>query len=266
MNALASADDLILSANTADGLQDLIDFTECYLKSCGLTLNPAMCRSLSIQGQPKQKRTVIEDRKFKVQGRGISNTKRTESFVYLGIKFTPKGRIVFSPATEIVQALQRLTKAPLKPQQRLHALRTVLIPRLYHRLALTTVKISYLKKADTTVRSFVRRWTALPHDTPMAYFHASTKDGGLGVPSIRWRAPLLRYQRLLNVKLPNLDGSVVENTYLARETDAALKRLHHEGNIIRKSAELQKLWAARLYTTVDDSGLRQASFHPQAHR
>lgn len=76
VNALAFADDLILAANTPDGLQDLIDHTQKYLESCGLKLNPAKCRSLSIQGQPKRKRTVIEDRRFMVRGHSKHSEQR----------------------------------------------------------------------------------------------------------------------------------------------------------------------------------------------
>lgn len=199
VNALAFADDLIMAASTADGLQELIDHAETYLNSCGLRLNPAKCQSLSIQGQPKQKRTIIEDRRFLVSGRPIPNTKRDESFTYLGINFSPLGRLKFSPSTYLKEALTRLTKAPLKPQQRQHILRIAVIPRLYHPLALSTVRLSCLKKADITIRKAVRKWVALPHDVPIAFFHASACDGGLGIPSVRYKAPLLRYNRLSNV-------------------------------------------------------------------
>lgn len=71
------------------------------------------------------------------------------------------------------------------------------------------------------------------HDTPVAFFHASACDEGLSIPSVRWRAPVLRYQRLLNVQLPNLEDNVATNSYIVHEIDGASKR-----NILKGSDQI----------------------------
>ena len=91
--------------------------------------------------------------------------------------------------TKLVPLLDRLTKAPLKPQQRLFALKVFLLPKIYHHMVLERVTIRSLNEIDT-VREFVRQWIALPNDTPTAYFHAPMTEGGLGIPSLRRMAPL----------------------------------------------------------------------------
>ena len=73
----------------------------------------------------------------------------------------------------------------LKPQQRLFALRIYLLPGLYHAASLRAIRFGALKKCHQIIRSTVRRWLDLPADTPVAYFHADIKSGGLEVPSLR---------------------------------------------------------------------------------
>lgn len=126
--------------------------------------------------------------------------------------------------------------------------------------------MSCLRRSDILVRQAVRRWVNLPHDTPTAFFHASACDGGLSIPSIRWRTPLLRYNRLSNVILPNLEGNSITNVYLASERDAASARLLCDGETLKNTRLIQQIWARKLYSAVDGTGLRQANLHPQAHQ
>lgn len=78
VNALAFADDLVLAASTKEGLQELLVTTHQYLYSCGLRLNTAKCKTLSIEGQPKQHRTVIMPNKFTIGGTTLPSLLRTD--------------------------------------------------------------------------------------------------------------------------------------------------------------------------------------------
>lgn len=99
----------------------------------------------------------------------------------------------------------------------------MVIPRLYHQLALGAVTVGTLNKTDKLVRQALRRWLALPHDTPTAYFHTSVKDGGLGIPATRWtvqrRGRLIRVARELGQH--GLDGFIEDElkTYTKQLTD-----------------------------------------------
>lgn len=53
-NAIAFADDLILTASTRRGLEILRQLTFEGLACSGLRLNPAKCRTISLKSQPKQ--------------------------------------------------------------------------------------------------------------------------------------------------------------------------------------------------------------------
>lgn len=265
-NVAAFADDLIIWASTPGGLQKLLDIVHDFLKSCGLRLNSAKCRSISIKGQPKQKRSVIVQNEFKINGVTMPALKRTEEWKYLGVTFTADGRTKVDLKDELSQKLDLLTRAPLKPQQRLFALRTVLIPQLYHVLTLGNVMIGCLNGIDRTVRSYLRKWLRLPDDAPIAFFHADVEDGGLGIISLRWQAPLIRLNRLRNLQLPLPGGTVTADTFIASEVAKVERRLDTGVVRILSKGDLKSFWANRLHESFDGRGLLHCSDHKQAHR
>lgn len=264
-NNAAYADDLVIWASTPLGLQKLIDIVDEFLRSCGLSLNSSKCFTVSLKGQPKQKRTLVEQRSFTIGELTIPSLKRTDEWKYLGVTFSAEGRIKVNIVKDISQKLDLLTRAPLKPQQRLFALRTVLIPQFYHVVSLGNIMIGTLNKADKVIRARVRHWLHLPNDIPVAYFHASVEDGGLGIVALRWQAPLARLNRLRNLQLP-LDGVVTANVFIAAEVAKVERRLRAGSIQIDTSSDLRKYWADRLYTSIDGCGLRGAGDHGQAHR
>ena len=124
VNSAAFADDLVLFASTPKGLQALLDTTIDFLSTVGLSLNADKCFTVSIKGQPKQKCTVVEPRTFCVGSSACPSSKRSEEWKYLSIRFTADGRACYNPSEDIGPKFERLTQSPLKPQQKLIALRT----------------------------------------------------------------------------------------------------------------------------------------------
>lgn len=61
------------------------------------------------------------------------------------------------PEEKLKEALDKLTKAPLKPQQLLFGLRIVVLPSLYHLLTLGNTMLSRLKKIDGMTCAAVRK-------------------------------------------------------------------------------------------------------------
>jgi len=122
-----------------------------------------------------------ESKKFKIptfrlrDGSFLLQLSTTAEWWYLGVNFQPSGpRTLLGDLTGL---LDNLTRALLKPQQRLKALRCFLIPRFYHGLVLGRANIGRLRALDLQVRAAVRRWLRLPHDTSVCFFHASVRDG-----------------------------------------------------------------------------------------
>lgn len=265
-NIAAFADDLVIWASTPSGLQKLLDIVSEYLRTCGLRLNSAKCQTVSIQGQPKQKRSVIVQKEFTIAGQTISALKRTDEWKYLGVTFTADGRTKVDLKATLIEKLDRLTRAPLKPQQRLFALRTLLIPQLYHVLTLGNVMIGCLNGIDRTIRKYVRKWLCLPDDVPTAFFHAAEEDGGLGIIALRWQAPLMRLNRLRKLQLPLPSGIVTADTFIASEVAKVERRLNTGVVRVLSGGDLKKYWAERLYENFDGRGLLHSSDHKQAHR
>ena len=84
---------------------------------------------------------------------------------YLGLKFTAAG--IVPDSLKIVEQITELTKAPLKPAQRMHILRTNVLPGALHLLALGVHRRGTLRRVDQQVRAAVRAWLYLPKDIPV---------------------------------------------------------------------------------------------------
>lgn len=265
INAVAYADDLLLFASTPMGLQRMIDITTNYLGECGMSININKSVTIAIKAAPHLKKTAIDPTlTFTCNGQQLQGMTRSNRWKYLGVIFTPEGTAQCRPTEIVTPYLEALTKAPLKPQQRLFALRTMIIPKLYHQLALGTVKIGTLNKTDKLVREALRRWLALPHDTPTAYFHAAIKDGGLGVPATRWTAPIQRRGRLLKIAQALAQHGL--DSFIEDELRTCAKRLTDHGVTYNTPDMATQRWSKQLYDSVDGAGLRESSSTPHQHQ
>ena len=94
----------------------------------GLTLYREKCASISFV-KAGNKLKVITKRQFKfVDGFMVKQIKPSESIKMLGMLFDPAG--IKKCMGNFDRELMRITKVPLKPQQRLKILRSFLIPTL----------------------------------------------------------------------------------------------------------------------------------------
>jgi hypothetical protein len=162
--------------------------------------------------------------------------------------------------TALQTGLDRLTKSSLKPQQRLYALRYFLIPKYFHAFDLGNVSHGYLKGLDTMIRKLIRVWLHIPKDTPMGFFYASQRDGGLGIPNILTESRRLRLNRLrkcANTGDPFLKA-MFQLPYLSRilkEAEEPLKVGVDDEMVVIGKESLRRCWADRLYTYIGGAGL-----------
>ncbi|KAK2575343.1 hypothetical protein KPH14_012766 [Odynerus spinipes] len=258
MNALAYADDLLLFASTRDGLEELLNSASSFFNSCGMSINTGKSFVIALRADGKNKKIAVDGAvRIMCENRSLPALRRTDTFNYLGVTFSPEGRVPCKPQEFIKPLLDALSAAPLKPQQRLWALRLVVLPRLYHQLILGSVMIGSLRKTDRTVRNSVRNWVNLPHDTPVAYFHAAMRDGGLGIPAMRWCIPLWRLRRLRSLASSVLDVS--GELYYRQEVERCQRRLHVDNEHLDNALGIRHYWAQKLYSSVDGAALRESS-------
>jgi len=264
INATAYADDLLLFATTPMELQESIDKVTRFLASCGMKVNTAKSLVVGIRAAPRLKKTAVDASiDFRCDGQRLPTLRRTDRWRYLGVQFTPEGRSLCRPAEILRPLLEAVTRA-LKPQQRMFALRTMIVPKLYHQLALGAVTIGALNKTDKIIRSTVRGWLALPHDAPNAYIHATVRDGGLGILSLRWTAPLQRRGRLLAARNTHYQQGFGD--YANEELARCTKRLTDYGTQYTTPEMLDTRWKDKLYEKIDGCGLRESFKTPHQHQ
>ena len=214
-NASAYSDDGMLFAMTVIGLQGNLDRFSHTLSQIGLKINPNKSKTISFVPSGRDKKTkIVSNKKFKVGGEDIATLSITDFWKHLGIVFDSSGPEITKVSLD--EQLIKLSKAPLKPQQRIHMLKTFIIPKHQHRLVLSRTTAAGLIKMDLTIRRYVRTWLHLPKDVPVAYIHAPVKAGGLGIPCLKQWIPLMRFTRLK--KAEQIGGSRVAailscNTY-----------------------------------------------------
>lgn len=84
--------------------------------------------------------------------------------------------------------------------------------------------------------------------------HPYISDGGLGIPSLRWFAPMLRLKRLDRIIFSNniYDG------YLNHELAVARAQTACDDLNLTSAGSIRGMWAEKLHRSVDGTGLKEA--------
>lgn len=258
IGALGYADDIVLLSSTKAGLQENLNRLHEAFAMNGLTINAKKTGVLSLVASGRDKKVKVETiPQFTVGGVVIPQRSPKEVWTYLGMTY--EGSRELTPVPPLAHSIELLTKAPLKPQQRLRLLRDCLLPRCYHRWVVGSVSAKILKEADVLVRAAVRRWLRFPHDVPAGYFHAPIQSGGLGMPLLRTFIPILKYNRLRTLCTSTMPAalSAAESTYVARQLVWCENQMRIRNNRVTKLSELRRQCAAWLHESHDGRGLRE---------
>ena len=262
---LLFADDGVATSETRGGLKIQVETIVTEMGKMGFKMNSKKCETLSVVVNKKKRFTAISENSFiKIDGADVPAMKVGDVYKYLGLRIGASGFRIQDLTIDLLRKLDLLSTANLKPQQRLYALRIVVIPGLTHQLVLSGCWKKVLRNLDITIRRYTRRWLHLPRDVPVAMFHAAVQDGGLGIPSLEFR--ICRLRRTRYIKMMGSDDPVVQ-AYLEMESNAGLlarftKVLRlGDVDIIDKASE-GRAWKEKLNGTVDGRGLSQHSESP----
>ena len=210
-NCLAYADDLILLSESKPGMDKLLNVTKGFFDKRSMKINVKKCFSLSTTTTVKDRAPyVFKEALFKIEAQSIDATTYDTFFKYLGVHFNPHGKMKPN-VQEFELMLQRLSKAPLKPQQKIELLRNNLIPKFLHRLVLGRVTKGLLKSFDSKVRTFVRETCDIPMDVPLSFFYSKTNEGGMGIPNLLYVVPKALLRRV--EKLQETPDKVIDDLY-----------------------------------------------------
>lgn len=197
----------------------------------------------------------------------IPSIDTTTTWKYLGINFNALGIEATPVLEQVKEYLSKVSKAPLKPQQRIVVLRSYLVPRLFYRLVFEPISGKLLNKIDRAIRLHVRNWLRLPHDVPIAFLHAPNKDGGLGVPSLRTAIPWMRLSRFAKLEESTYQTCVEasKKPYVVNFLEQTKRLLTYKNSRLDSSKACVKFWRSELHNSVDGKALREASLTPGAH-
>lgn len=191
----AFADDITLVGDSVAGTQLNINSLVGELAKSDLQVNPSKCLSLSILNYGHYHTAVtVTESSFKVNGQDIVPITPSTKWKYLGIHFT--GEMIDKQLPDIGPKLERVKNALLKPQIKVEIISKAIIPAVFHQAILGNSSQEELSKIDILVRKYIREIMHFPHDIPNSYMHAPTRCGGLGVPEMLVRIPILRYLRM----------------------------------------------------------------------
>lgn len=248
-NVLAFADDLVLLASTRDGMQRSLDTVSETLAKFGLSLMATKCSTLVMLPSGKDKKMkIVTERPFTVAGSMIPEVGVVDRWKYLGVTFDCRG--VLASTNELAVWLKRIKSAPLKPQQRWRILVTYMIPRLLHGLVLGSTTHGALRRIDMQVKRAAREWFRLPKDTPVAFFHAPVREGGLGIQSMESSIPELKLRRL---------GSLQQSLFPAARAASRGEEAQRTRRWCGIARVRNRDWPRRLHTSVDGFDLRECS-------
>ncbi len=249
---LAFADDVVLFSTTPAGMETALAALESSAGKLGLEAGPQKCASLSLLGSKKHKKWVVDQNvQYKIGGVPIQAMGPTSLYRYMGIQVGAGeiGRPTDTLAS-LIKDLGTLQKSPLKPQQKIWAANSIVASRYRYPLILGKVTNWVTKRMDLEMRKFLRKALHLPGDTPVPFFYASAKDGGLGVYCFTTSIPLLKdaaRARLANSTDPLVRHATVEAAPLPTVPTKSLTK---------------KRWAQRLHQSVDGAGLSEAATSP----
>ena len=269
LNRLAFADDVVIVAESQMGLQDLTAHFKRALNRCGLSLNENKSNTLRIAVNGKRKQWICDPNPFiAISGGILPAITITSAYKYLGIAISARERDS-KPEELLSRGLNHLTRAPLKPQQRLFLLTNNLLPKLYHRLVLSRIHGCVLRRMDKAIRRSVKSWLCLPNDCTNAFIYTDAKEGGLGIPSLRVSIPCLKYKRMdrLTKSNDNFIHAMVRNSVTFRKE---LARCHDPPikvgrSIVHNRSSAATAWRKSLVGSADGYGLEQHHKVPYLH-
>jgi hypothetical protein len=190
VGTLAYADDLCVVASSAQALQAKLDVITTRASRLGLRFNPAKCASLS-WGRPSQASSIF------VGGASIKAIAGGDFYKYLG---TPIGLDRWLTTSAVLTAyreeLHAVRDSPLRPWQKLDALRTFALPKLSYHLRASAFQTQDVDKrqggVDRWTLRAVKRILHLPTTACDAYIWTPRHLGGVGMTSARDELAVLK--------------------------------------------------------------------------
>lgn len=196
LSCLAYADDLLIFADNQQDATELLNAAKNFFDKRKMKLNVDKCKSMVAETVPGKKKVYIRTKPaFSIDGKKIPTLAINEVFRYLGHRFSAFGETKCNNESLFLQ-LGRLTRAPLKPQQKIIILNNFLIPRYISFYQNFEIDRKTLNAADKLIRNFIKRTLHLCVHCNNAVLYAPKSAGGLGIFNFRQNIPAIISRRL----------------------------------------------------------------------
>lgn len=207
---------------------------------------------------PAKKKLYVETKSmFKCNGEPIPQIKIEEFFKYLGRNFDYSGMKKCNVNT-IIECLQNLRTAPVKPYQKLTVLKKYFMPRILHSMQYPGITNKTLNEVDNCIRKTVKGFLHIPSKTSSDFLYSKTKDGGLGLLSVKERIPIILYTRMKNLKIFN---DPFTNAAITCPQDQKLERkLKKMMQDKEKKEVINRYQSGRLENSYSGNGLVQGNW------
>ncbi|GFV21196.1 retrovirus-related Pol polyprotein from type-2 retrotransposable element R2DM [Trichonephila clavipes] len=177
---LAFADDLVLLADGAEELQEMIDTTAHELEALCLSLNARKCATLHLSGVSP---TGTRPTQFKLKDIEIQALDDGTPYAYVG---NPVGFFVqkhFKTVNEALSILEKLSASNLAQWQKSDALKTFFFPTLSFSMRTGKLGKDDWDEVDVAARREIKYILSLPPNASNHYIYGNRKLGGCGIPS-----------------------------------------------------------------------------------
>ena len=198
---LAYADDILLISESENGMENLLRTCEAFCAYSGMVLAPS--KSCSFGYLYKDRRRCGLSQSFTINNEEIPYVDLDDSIRYLGTPIAARKVAKLKSSADLITKFQskamQIFNSDLLIVQKIHAFKTFLIPSLDFILQNGQMKVKHIEKVDDIIGSLVNKMIggALPN----AIKHASWKDGGLSIPSIKEKSETGKIKSFLRMLL-----------------------------------------------------------------
>lgn len=261
---LGYADDLVLLTESVRDANRQLKRVCDFFEKRGMVLNPLKCAAISVNVNRGNKHAYSITRSlFSAGGVALKQLQPDELFGYLGRRYGVMGQA--QPTVgELKVQLERISKACLKPVQKINIIRTYLLPRYLDSLQSPTITLKTLHAADRTIRIAVRRFLHLNRTCSDAYLHAPIKEGGLGIMCLSQHIPAILKRRFVGMlsKADNTTAAALSLPYAERFWQKLSHWTRESGG---SSSVIARLLGEKLEGSYSGNGLRQGRKQPASN-
>ena len=180
----AYADDIMLISNSESNMNKLIKIVHQFTQISGTKLAPAKCQAYIYAMNSSQRRIYTGD--IRINDTPIKITPKEDTIRYLGAPIAShrNERMQNTKITEahFMELLEKIMTSKLAIVQKIHATKIFLLPKLEYEMTTSQVRAHMLQHIDQRIRASLNK--LIGAKLPKAAYHASWKDGGMGISSV----------------------------------------------------------------------------------